>query len=778
MSDLDFSQINEAALNSAFSLVPEWLPKGKRSGAEWKCGSLGGEPGRSLSVNMNTGVWADFSKYDSGSDLISLYAALFTGGSQFKAAQELSVKLGLSTGSVPDRFVESEAKPKRRAVSQWKQIAPVPDSARPMPAAHPVRGKPTHTWDYRDLDGALLGRVYRFTTSDGGKEVLPCVWARHEATGAEDWRWLQFAEPRPLYGLQDLKGQSKYVLIVEGEKCRDAAAEAFGERFEVVSWPGGGKAINKANWEYLRGRKVIIWPDCDSQKKKDSDEFLPEFPVKGQASQPGIKAAESIADILIALDCDVRIVSIPKPGTKSDGWDVYDALEEGQTPDQLVAWMYESLRLPSSKAEQGQEETASTPPEAAAGKRGWRSRLITGSNGGLRDCKENVAIALEHCTELKGLVGFNEFSGRIERCKPAPWNSKTGEWTTVDDLELSMFLATEIGLLFKSTGTISEGVHLTAHRNPYHPVRDYLLGLEWDGQDRNVNWLHKYLGTENTDYEALVGQLWLRQAVRRILEPGCKADYTLILEGGQGATKSTALRTLGGMWFSDAALDLNSKEACQQIFGTWIYEIAELDAFNRSESTRIKAFLTQQFDRYRPPYERRQIVQQRQTVFAATTNFYEYHKDPTGNRRFWSVACGSIALDALRTDRDQLFAQAVYEVKRGMRSWPTREEEQSLIVPEQQMREIVDPWVDEVAVWLDDISQQFQDKFTSGQILKGAVDMEIARIDGQRSATTRIGNIMMRLGWKKIRESSGPRQYYYVRPKPNKGGSNATNKVG
>src|SRR5690606_4102917 len=262
----------------------------------------------------------------------------------------------------------------------------------------------------------------------------------------------------------------------------------------------------------------------------------------------------------------------------------------------------------------------------------------------------------------------------------------------------------------------------------------------------------------------LVGTLWMRQAVNRILNPGCKGDYVLILEGTQGLMKSSSLRALGGEWFSDAPLDLNSKDAFMSINGTWIYEIAELDAFNRTEATRIKAFLTQSHDRYRPPYGTRMVTQLRQTVFAATTNNFEYHKDPTGNRRFWSVLCTKIDIDLIKEMRAQLFAQAVYEVKQGEPVYPTREQETRLIVPEQQMREIVDPWHEKIALWLDDPVQAAKDRFTSAEILTGAIGMEIAKIDGQRSATTRIGSIMMRLGWKKKRETTGHRLYYYERP--------------
>ncbi|MFC3340028.1 VapE domain-containing protein [Paracandidimonas soli] len=764
---LDFQGIADAALNRAEELVADWLPNGNRAGHEWRCGNLRGDAGRSLSVNLSTGVWADFSSGEKGSDLISLYAAIHTGNNQGQAARELSQRLGVVGSSSP-----AKKNPVRKS-SEWSPILPVPPGASIPPVAHAVRGRPSHTWAYKDSAGAILGYIHRFNTSDGGKEVLPCVYAQ-DSTGRRDWRWMQFPVPRPLYGLHDMSGRD-YVLVVEGEKCRDAAAAAFSHVYDVVSWPGGGKAVSKADWSPLAGRKVIIWPDCDAKVDKISGDLLPEMPEKGRQTQPGIKAAEDVANILLGIGCVVRIIKVPAPGAVADGWDVVDALDDGRTPDELLAWIRANLRKPQCQQDPDPvsgipdqdhvPDSASTPGPADAD-RYWKDSLICRPRGGFEDCKENVALALERCPELRGMVGFNEFSGRIEKLRQPPWDSVPGEWTTDDDLELSMWLGTRAGLLFRSTGTISEGVRLVATRNKYHPVREYLMAVEkrWDGQERNSLWLHRYLGAEENEYTALIGRLWLRQAVRRVLYPGCKADYVLILEGSQGAAKSTSLRVLGGEWFSDAPLDMNNKDAYQQIFGVWIYEIAELDAFNRAEATRIKAFLTQNNDRYRPAYERRTITQLRQTVFAATTNFYEYHKDPTGNRRFWSVLCGKIDIPALQRDRDQLFAQAVAEVLADERAYPTRQEEQTLIVPEQQMREIVDPWMEVIAIWLNEPEQAIKSRFTSADILMGAIKMEISKIDGQRSATTRVGSIMMRLGWRKIRESGGLRTYFYVRP--------------
>ncbi|NYT76539.1 hypothetical protein H0A71_06010 [Alcaligenaceae bacterium] len=761
---LDFKAIAQAALNSAEALVPDWLSSGHRDGHEWRCGNLRGDAGKSLAVNLSTGVWADFSTDERGGDLISLYAAIFTGNNQLDAAKQLAERLHMhhETTSAP---AKGERAPVKKRRSTWAPIVPVPGDATTPPVAHPVRGVAQMRWTYHDQDGQILGYVHRFQTSDGGKEILPCVWAKDSESGKTDWRWMQFPEPRPLYGLPHLTGEREYVLVVEGEKCVDAAHAALGKWFEVVSWPGGSKAVQKVFWGSLVGRKVILWPDCDAKVDNDGA-LLPEFPEQGKQSQPGIKAVEEIAKILLGLGCTVRIVKVPAPGELPDGWDVADAFEEGREPETVKDWVLKSLREPLHAIEPApaQAVMGSSTPEPAIATKPWQLQLIKKPRGGYEDCKENVAIALEGHPQLQGLIGFNEFSARIEKRHTPPWDTSDGEWTAGDDLELSMWLGVKQELLFRAKSAIEDGVQLVANRNKFHPVRDWLKSLEWDGIDRLEIWMRDCLGVQDSTYSRLVGRLWMLQAVNRILNPGCKGDYVLILEGTQGLMKSSALHALGGEWFSDAPLDLNSKDAFMSINGTWIYEIAELDAFNRTEATRIKAFLTQAQDRYRPPYGSRMVTQLRQTVFAATTNNFEYHKDPTGNRRFWSVLCTKVRLDLIKQVREQLFAQAVYEVQEGARVYPTREQETLYIVPEQQMRELVDPWHEAIALWLEMPERSMVKRFTSTDILTGAIKMEIAKIDGQRSATTRVGSIMMRLGWRKVRESTGPRTYFYERP--------------
>lgn len=760
---IDFRAVSEAVLNRAESLVTTWLPNGRREGHEWRCGNLRGDFGSSLAVNVVTGVWADFSSDEKGGDLISLYAAIFTGNDQVRAGRELSEQLGVSaTNSSATTSTGPSEKAKKR--TPWIPVLPAPESAGQLPVAHIKRGRPDSRWEYRDQVGKLLGAVYRFQTSGGGKEVLPCVWARHEESGAEEWHWLSFPDPRPLYGLHRL-GTEKPILIVEGEKCADAAHELIGSTFDVLTWPGGAQAVSKADFTVLKGRKVVIWPDCDAQRIDKNDLTSAFKPIE---KQPGMAAALAVAKIALDHGCQVHLVDIPAPGEKPDGWDIADFIQEGTDAETLIAWMRDRMIKPFT---QKAEETISTPVRAGAQEDSfWGARLLRRPRGGYEDCKENVVIVLEDHPILAGLIAYNEFSGLVEKIKLAPWDTKNDEfvaveWSIHDDRELSMWIALHCDLLIGSTGTVAEAVEMVANRNKHHPVKDWLESLKWDGVDRNTYWLHELLGVADNEYSQLTGKLWLRQAVNRIIYPGSKGDYVLILEGTQGLNKSTALKRLGGEYYSDATLDLNNKDSLIALSGVWIYEIAELDAFNRAESTRIKQFITQTEDRFRPPYGKRMITLRRQTVFAATTNNYEYHKDPTGNRRFWSVLCTNINLEQIGAWREQLFAQALHEVLAGEPCYPTREQERSLIAPEQEQREIVDVWHQPIATWLQDAGQVSSNEFSTWDILNGAIKMATDKMDGQRSAATRVGNCMARLGWNKRRAlKNNQRLWLYVRP--------------
>lgn len=771
---LNFQLINATALACFETLVREWLPGGSKSGAEYCVLN----PTRtdhkkgSFLINLAKGIWSDFSTGDKGGDPVSLYAYLFTNGNQGEAATALAERLAIDAGAEKSaapapRVPAVKAGPK----TDWRSIVP-PENVPGPPVAHIKRGRPERLWCYRSATGAVLGYVYRFTTSDGGKEVLPMSWCRHDVTGAVEWRFMAFPDPRWLYGLDRLaRMPSASVLIVEGEKCADAAAEQLPD-LVVMSWPGGGKAVDKCDWSPLAGRKVIIWPDCDSKRmplsraEKDAGVLAESKPLLPEHEQPGVKAGANVAAILSGLGCKVWMVRIPHPGEKPDGWDVADAIDEGLTGEALAQFIRGNARA-FAQAGFGELPPADMPAEGYQRPfHAWEVGLITKPQGGLEECRENVFLILSRHPEWSGVIGFNEFTFRVEKRKATPYGAPAGEWTSADDYDTGLWLAQRCKLLVRSEGAIVAGVMMVADKNKFHPPREWLEGLPaWDGQDRLRHFLTDCLNCPNTAYVQRVGSFLMLGIVARVFRPGCPMQHMAVLEGPQGSGKSSFWRVLGGEWYQETPFRIGDKDAYMQIAGALVYEISEMDSYNKAESTAVKAFITQQNDRYREPYGRRVVDRPRQCVFVGTTNHGEYLKDMTGNRRFWPVPAITVDLEYLASIREQLFAEALCRFKRGERWHPTREEENEFFAPEQDARRIIDPWLYPLQEWLDDVDQRLQNEFTCAEILCGAFKVELGKIDGNRGMATRVGNLMVELdGWTRKRRASGRREWVYVRP--------------
>lgn len=741
---VDFRRVADAALSSLESLLAEWLPHGHREGHEYKALNPTRADSKvgSFSINLNSGAWGDFATADKGGDAVSLYAYL-QGISQLEAAKRLAERLGVVTNA------DAAPAPERRTRSEWQPIVPAPAHASDLPKAHIKRGKPQAVWQYRAADGALLGAVYRFRTSDGGKEVLPCVWAKHADTGAQEWRWLAFPDPRPLYGLEHLREGA--VLVVEGEKCADAARTAFAGALSVVTWPGGSKAVNKADWEALRDRKVIVWPDCDAQQDKGG-QTLPED------KQPGVRAAEEVAAILKGLGCQVRIVAIPAPGAKPGGWDVADAIAEGWSADQVRGFVRDNLRAPAG------EESASTPDQAAPPD-DWKQDLVRGGNGALLACVSNAFLILTNRPEWRNVLAFDEFAQRPVKRMPPPFaRGVAGDWEAMDDSFTSFWLATRGGLSKISSMQAAEAAEMAARDAPFDPVRSYLDALVWDKTERIEHWLVDFFGAPDTPYTRLVGKLWLLGMVRRALQPGCKFDYMPILEGPQGKGKSSALEILAHPWFGNTDFVMGDKDSMAVMQGKWLYEIAELDSFNKADTTRVKSFVTRQKDEFRPAYGRRIVRIERRVILVGTTNQLEYFKDSSGNRRFWPIKClEQIDLDGLRDARDQLFAEAIVRLAAGDRTYPTRDEQDAYITPEQDAREITDAWEEGVHRYLEDPGIDGRPDRVSGyDILTKGLKIDPGKIT--KEMTTRIGIVMRKLHWIKVERRLENPRYVYERP--------------
>lgn len=305
---IDFKTVASAALSALPDLLPQWLPNGRRHGHEFTVGSLRGEPGDSCSINIRSGAWCDFSTGEKGGDPISLYAGIY-GLKQAEAARELAKLLGLESGEAMQRAaVIAQAKAAEPKPSDFRQIVPVPAEVMDAKPNHKRLGAPAVVWGYHTREGALIGYICRFNKPDG-KEYLP--YAYGELDGKTGWHWKSFNDPRPLWNLPALNREAP-VLICEGEKAASHAATLF-PQLACMTWPGGSKAWQKADWNPLAGRQVVISPDAD---------------------EPGYKCAQGIADRLRGLGCSVKFC--PPPEGAADGWDLADS---DLTAETALPWL-------------------------------------------------------------------------------------------------------------------------------------------------------------------------------------------------------------------------------------------------------------------------------------------------------------------------------------------------------------------------------------------------------------------------------------------------------
>ena len=309
----------------------------------------------------------------------------------------------------------------------------------------------------------------------------------------------------------------------------------------------------------------------------------------------------------------------------------------------------------------------------------WKSRLVcNGKTGAVEPSVDNIVLILENDPLLRGTMAFNDFSARPVLRGRVPWragepirDAKNGDaWEDSDDAGLRWYL--ERYWKIESRQKIQDAWSIIIRRHAFHPVREYLSGLTWDGKERVNTMLVKWMGAEDSPYVRAATRKWMSAAVARVFEPGCKFDQLLVLVGVQGIGKSTLAYTLSQGWFSDSLSGMAGKEALEHLRGVWIVELAELAANKRSEEETVKNYITKRVDTYRPAYGRHVMDFPRQCVFYGTTNDPNIIKDRTGGRRYWPVSVQGFdrgRLTGLESEVDQLWAEAVAIWRSGEARW-------------------------------------------------------------------------------------------------------------
>lgn len=422
---------------------------------------------------------------------------------------------------------------------------------------------------------------------------------------------------------------------------------------------------------------------------------------------------------------------------------------------------------------EGREDDARVEPEPDAPPEPEQARTAPGAEAppepDKKEPKKSTATnaltlrrALKRFPEMGALVAFNELTLAPVLLKPIPDPDRKSNtpfqprgWEDNDDVRLAMWFQS-IGYL-KATKMLAHDVmQIVAAENAFHPVRDYLAGLTWDGAKRLSTWLQVYCGIipkdqAEADYTNAVSRAVLIGAVARATQPGCKVDTMMIMEGPQGARKSSAIRGLCAEpdWFSDTMpSDLDHKDARQHLRGNWLIEMSEISQLRKSEVESLKSFLSTQVDKYRPSHGRNEVSRPRQCLFIGTTNEDAYLIDATGNRRFWPVKAGEIDLSGLIEIRDQLWAEAASAYRSG-ECWWLEGEAAKYAMQAQDERMVSDEWETPIREYLTlhkgpvQIRQILKERFGMDDSMQNKVDQ------------MRVSTALKRLGYQRVQKRTG-----------------------
>jgi len=423
-------------------------------------------------------------------------------------------------------------------------------------------------------------------------------------------------------------------LLIVSEDARVAAIHLVGESYEVVSYLGVSESV-------LFNRQVLYWPD---------------------AGEAGIKKRTVAYAQHAAQLKRISTLKMPK------GFNAKTALDDGWTFNAMVEWAKPRAEVIPSVPELTEE----TPPTESQYSLLEKAGLAMSKDGKPICNAANVVRLLTH--EFRGRIWFDEFTNEIYTDK----DGLTVPWSDSKTTALMIKLQDQLGMHRVTSNMVHDGISYFALTDKRHQVRDWLKSLVWDGEERLSAFSGDYLGAERSTSVDAFGKNFFVSMVKRAMRPGSQADHMVVLEGSQGIGKTRAMQVIGGAWYAEVGITADSEDFERQLQGKLLVEIAELNSFSKADQSRIKQIITKRVDRYREKYGRIAIDHPRSCVLVGTTNESEWIKDQTGGRRFWPIKCGRIDFEAIKRDREQLFAQAMVRLDEGDEGYlvPTEETQQ------------------------------------------------------------------------------------------------------
>lgn len=521
-------------------------------------------------------------------------------------------------------------------------------------------------------DAAPRSPNWRAYVEGREKRRIEAVYHYYSINGAYAFSKIRLEGKKILYGKLE-NGRFTYGIGRTGRKSYKAIygnAQALNKTIaegNPIFIPEGEKDVDtltKQGYTAITYGGVNDWQTDFAPLFKDAIVY-----VLADNDEPGRRVADKICTDLQGIAKSVKVI-LPVPDIAKG--DITDYFEAGHSKEE-----FERLLPCGIPVTDNNRMTAENQVNDVRQMLMYKVEYDKDGNEKSRKLIQNVKnfeIVLENDGRFRDKIKFDEFSQQTYLMGNTPWEDSRNNyraWSSFDDSALFSILQSDYGLTGRND--YFDAVKNVAMRHRFHPVRELLDSLEWDEQEHIRKLLPDYLGTEDSDYNYQVWRLWMLGAVSRIYHPGCKFDYTVILQGRQGLGKSTFLQlmALNDSWFNDSLDSLDSDKAAQSLMGSWIIELAELKSLARTAGgvDSVKRFLTATQDKYRVPYERRADIFLRQSVFAGTTNKSDFLQDETGNRRFLIVQTGvkepkkSLFDPQAMDDIKAAWAEAVHIVK-------------------------------------------------------------------------------------------------------------------